>query len=396
MNKLLLIILALGLGAGSARAQLLTGQPTAAFPDSEASRLVKQAPYVFLGRPLQSELYYNEATQKSYVSTAVQVLHVLRGDSLQLGPVEFTAETPTVHTGVGPAHLFGNRKYVYNQDVFLYFGAPSRLPRNPAPFATTNKARVMPAPVGPGLSPTVHFMLSGNAEPARIYGLGREFNTCASLYQHLSSLAKLNLPDPKFSKYQRPFSYQDGRPDWIGVPTSPSSSLADPLTVEEIIQARNTIESAPFVFTGMVINSTRFEDAEGKGYISEVVQPVWIFRSGGVLTKDPIEVVEPEETYEKALRGNVPVVYFAEKSQLPSNPQIRAQVNTMPALRVYKGDAQAKVMIGKVGTVLGYNGLYQSFASPQESWGYINQLPDITPWLPAPASSTSRPTAQKN
>lgn len=359
-----------------------------AFPDSVASRLVKTAPVVFLGRPLQSELYYDEAADKTFISTAVLVLHVLRGDSVKYGTIELTEESPVPHTGVGPKHLFGNRKYVYNMDAQMYFCMPSRMPRNPYPFATSNRARVSPARVGPGLSPTIQFLTSGGAEPTRIYGLGREFASTASLYQHLSKLGRLNLPDVKFGKYQRPFTYNDGREAWIGVPTSPASSLLDPLTPEEIIQARNGILSAPFVFTGLVESSTRFEGPDGTAYVSELVQPVWIFRSGGQLQKTGlIEVVETEDAYAKGLRQNVPVVYFATESSLPANPATKSQV-LMPTMRAYKGDLQAKIMIGKVGTVLGYNGLYQSFTSPQESWQYINRLPGVTPWLPP---STSAP-----
>ncbi|SNR89053.1 hypothetical protein [Hymenobacter mucosus] len=362
-----------------------------AFPDSVASRLVKTAPVVFLGRPLQSELYYDEAADKTFISTAVLVLHVLRGDSVKYGTIELTEESPVPHTGVGPKHLFGNRKYVYNMDAQMYFCMPSRMPRNPYPFATSNRARVSPARVGPGLSPTIQFLTSGGAEPTRIYGLGREFASTASLYQHLSKLGRLNLPDVKFGKYQRPFTYNDGREAWIGVPTSPASSLLDPLTPEEIIQARNGILSAPFVFTGLVESSTRFEGPDGTAYVSELVQPVWIFRSGGQLQKTGlIEVVETEDAYAKGLRQNVPVVYFATESSLPANPATKSQV-LMPTMRAYKGDLQAKIMIGKVGTVLGYNGLYQSFTSPQESWQYINRLPGVTPWLPpsTPAAVTS-------
>lgn len=359
-----------------------------AFPDSVASRLVKTAPVVFLGRPLQSELYYDEAADKTFISTAVLVLHVLRGDSVKYGTIELTEESPVPHTGVGPKHLFGNRKYVYNMDAQMYFCMPSRMPRNPYPFATSNRARVSPARVGPGLSPTIQFLTSGGAEPTRIYGLGREFASTASLYQHLSKLGRLNLPDVKFGKYQCPFTYNDGREAWIGVPTSPASSLLDPLTPEEIIQARNGILSAPFVFTGLVESSARFEGPDGTAYVSELVQPVWIFRSGGQLQKTGlIEVVETEDAYAKGLRQNVPVVYFATESSLPANPATKSQV-LMPTMRAYKGDLQAKIMIGKVGTVLGYNGLYQSFTSPQESWQYINRLPGVTPWLPP---STSAP-----
>ena len=364
-----------------------------AFPDSVAARLVKTAPTIFLGRPLQSELFYDEATHKAYIATAVLVLHVLRGDSLRAGTVELTEDVPTPHTGVGPYHLFGHRKYVYNTDAYMYFCRRSPLPRNPTPFATSNRTRLSPAPAGPGLSPTIHFLSSGDAEPTRIYGLGREFTSPASLYQHLATLSKLQLPDARFARYQRPFTYNDGREDWIGVPTSPASSLQDPLTPEEIIQARSTIEAAPFIFTGMVTGSSRFEDAQGVGYVAELVQPIWIFRGGNVLSKTAlIEVVETEEAYEKGLRQNVPVVYFATPSTLPARSASPQQA-AGPALRAVGGDVQAKIMIGKVNGVLGYSGLYQTFSSPQESWQYINGLPDVVPWLPPkktpPVTSTT-------
>ena len=385
MKTILLVLLTL-LSQIPALAQV------SAFPDSVASRLVKTAPVVVLGRPLHSELFYNEATQKAYISTAVLVLHVLRGDSVKNGTIELVQDVPSPHTGVGPAHLFGHRKYTYNMDAFMYFCAPACLPKNPTPFATSNRARLSPAHTGPGLTPSIQFLTSGSSEPTRIYGLGREFESTTSLYQHLSKLSKLNLPEVKFARYQKPFAFMDGREDWIGVPTSPASSLQDPLTPEEIIQARNSILSARFIFTGMVLSSTRYEDAEGNAFMSEIVQPIWLFKSGGVLSKSLIEVVETEEAYQKGLRQNVPVVYFAQESDLAPNPSPSSQV-TNPVMRAYKGDAQAKIMIGKVGTVLGYSGLYQTFSSPQESWQYINKLPGVTPWLPqssGPAVTTTK------
>lgn len=369
MKPILLLLLTL-LSQLPARAQV------SAFPDSVAARLVKTAPVIILGRPLQSELYYDEPTQKAYIATAVLVLHVLRGDSVKYGTIELVENVATPHAGVGPHHLFGNRKYVYNMDAQMYFCMPAQLPRNPTPFATSNRARLSPARVGPGLSPSIQFLASG-----------REFASPASLYQHLGTLAKLHMPDTKFAKYQRPFAYNDGREAWIGVPTSPASSLQDPLTPEEIIQARNGILGAPFIFTGMVHSTTHFQDAEGHAYVSELVQPIWVFRSGGKLTKQGlIEVVETEEAYEKGLRQNVPVVYFAGESTLPANAGTQGQASG-PVLRAWNGDVQAKIMIGKVGTVLGYNGLYQSFASPQESWAYINKLSGVTPWLPPTSGS---------
>lgn len=384
---LLLLLLLLSAPGWS---QSTTGSQLSAFPDSVASRLVKRATVVVLARPLHSEMFYDEATQKSYISTAVLVLHVLRGESVKNGTLEITQNTCFPHKGVGPTHDFGHRKYTYNQDVFMYFCEPSRLPVNPNPFDTYNKQRLSLAVAGPGLSPTIHFLTSSSGEPARIYGLGREFDSPAGLYQHLTSLTKLALPEVKFTKYQRPYTFVDDREDWIGVPTSPSSALDDVLTTEEIIQERNAIVKAPYIFTGMVLSSTRFEDNAGEAYVSEIVQPIWIFRIGGVEPKGLIEVVETEENYEKGLRQNVPVVYFATDTQLPPNPTTKSQVPTAP-LRAYNGDAHAKIMIGKAGTVLGYNGLYQTFSSPQESWAFINQLPDVKPWLP-PAPSTQATT----
>jgi len=370
------------------RAQQSSGLPTAAFPDTAAARLVKTAPSIFLGRPLHSELYYNTATKKAYVATAVLVLHVLRGDSVKNGTLELTADVASPHQGVGPTHAFGNRRYVYNQDAFVYFCTPSKLPRNPAPFSTDNTVRLSLAAAGPGLAPMIQFIASAGAEPTRIYGLGREFETTASLYKYLGALGKLRLPDPKFGKYQRPYQFLDARPDWVGVPTSPSSALADPLTPEEIIQARATILTAPLIFTGMVVRSTRFEDAAGVRYVSELVQPVWVFRGPVAVGKQLVEVVEPEESYVRGLRQNVPVVYFAAQTSLPANSQTKAQLAAGP-YRALGGDSQAKVMIGKVGAAMGYNGLYQSFSSPQESWQYINQLPGVPPWLPAAAGGVT-------
>lgn len=362
----------------SSQAQGIPGLPSSAFPDSTASRLVKTAPVVLLGRPLHSEMFYSEATQKSYISTAVLVLHVLRGDSVKNGTIELLQETPTPHEGVGPHHLFGNRKYMYNNDAHMYFCTPSRLPRNPTPFQTDNQLRLSMAKMGPGLSPTIQF-LAGSPEPTRIYGLGREFQSTAILYAHLSRLGKLNMPDLKFGRYQRPYAYKETRPEWIGVPTSPASSLLDYQTPEEIIQARNVIQTAPYIFAGLVLSATRFADAQGQGYVSELVQPVWLFRTGGVLTKDLIEVVETEEDYARENRQNVPVVYLATETTLPGNPATKKQV-TQPVLRLHGGNPQAKIMIGKVGA--GTHGLYHGFNTPQESWGYINQLPNVTPWLP--------------
>lgn len=385
------LILLLLLLCGPCWAQSTTGFTTSAFPDTIAFRLVKTAPVVLLARPLHSEMFYDESTQKAYIATAVQVLHVLRGESVKSGTLEITQNVSSPHTGVGPKHDFGHRKYTYNQDVFMYFCEPSRLPVNPNPFETTNQQRLSLALAGPGLSPTIHFLSSGSGEPTRIYGLGREFDSPTALYHHLTALTKLSLPDPKFSKYQKSYTFADGREDWIGVSSSPSSSLDDLLTPEEIIQARNEIVKSPYIFTGMVLSSTRFEDAEGAAFISEIVQPVWVFRAGGVPPKGLVEVVETEENYAKGLRQNVPVVYFATDTQLPANPATKSQVPTAP-LRAFNGDIQAKIMIGKAGTVLGYNGLYQTFSSPQESWQFINQLPDVSPWLPATAAKTPATT----
>lgn len=388
------LLLLLALISSPCWAQQTPGLPASAFPDSVASRLVKTAPVVVLGRPLHSEIFYSPVTQKSYIATAMLVLHVLRGDSVKNGTIELLQETPIPHAGVGPHHLFGNRKYIYNNDAHIYFAAPSRLPRNPTPFQTDNRARLMLASAGPGLSPTIEFLTSGGTEPTRIYGLGREFDSTPGLYTHLSRISKLDMPDMKFAKYQRPYAYKETREQWLGVPTSPASALQDLLTPEEVIQARKDIQSAPYIFTGMVLSSTRFEDEEGKAYVSEIVEPIWLFRTGGVLTKTLIEVVETEEAYAKGLRQNVPVVYFATPTMLPSNPASKGQVPSAP-LRAYNGDMQAKIMIGKVGPVMGYNGLYQSFSSPQESWSYINQLPKVTPWLP-PTKGPEVTTAKGN
>lgn len=99
-------------------------------------KIIRQAPIVFVGRPLQAE-FYKDASGIIYHSTVIQILEVLRGEArLKPGTVELV-ERVEQSSELEERYRFAPGS-VYDQDYGVYFAEPSTNPAKTVPYQTSN------------------------------------------------------------------------------------------------------------------------------------------------------------------------------------------------------------------------------------------------------------------
>jgi len=149
-------------------------------------RIIRKAPIVFLGRPLQGQSY-EDASGRIYESTVIQVLDVLRGNKLlKTGTVEFIdslVQTPELRAW----YRFGGTN-VYERDYGVYFAAPSTYPAQREPYHTTNgKLQLKPF----GSNPQAKVLVSYGSHGSIVEGLYLAWSTEPAMLEYINKLPKL-------------------------------------------------------------------------------------------------------------------------------------------------------------------------------------------------------------
>lgn len=109
---------------------------------AEADRISRNAPLVFLGRPLSGEFYQDSLSGRIYKSTLVQVLEVLRGqDALIPGTIEVD-DSLEQSALVSKGYKMGGYAHYSGEEWGIYFCTLSTLPPNSKAEPTDNKVAV--------------------------------------------------------------------------------------------------------------------------------------------------------------------------------------------------------------------------------------------------------------
>lgn len=109
---------------------------TPAAKTAAMERIIRQAPIVFLGRPLQGH-FYKDAWGRIYQSTVLQILEVLRGEArLKPGTVEWV-DSLEQSPDLEEQYRFGGTS-IFGQEYSIYFAEPSANPAQVVPYQTTN------------------------------------------------------------------------------------------------------------------------------------------------------------------------------------------------------------------------------------------------------------------
>lgn len=141
------------------------------------------------------------------------------------------------------------------------------------------------------------------------------------------------------------------------------------------------LATAPYVFLGVVIDTSTFTGNDGVAYVSETCQIIWNFRGQRGTKTGLIEVIEPASSYRAPAQPAGAVIYCAGPTELAGNPANRQTFSPTAPVRLYLGNPQAKICRLQENQPL-YGGLQQQFESSQAAWEYVNSQPGLRPWRP--------------
>lgn len=141
------------------------------------------------------------------------------------------------------------------------------------------------------------------------------------------------------------------------------------------------LSGAPYVFLGVVIDTTTFTGKDGISYVSETCQIIWNFRGQKGTKTGLIEIVEPASSYRAPAQPGGAVIYCAGPTALAGNPTRQQAFSPMAPVRLYLGNPQAKICRLQENQPA-YQGLQQQFDSSQAAWEYVNTQPGLRPWRP--------------
>lgn len=214
---------------------------TPAAKTAARERIIRQAPIVIVGRPLQAE-FYKDVSGKIYRTTVLQILEVLRGGGkVQAGTVEWVdslEQTPQLEE----SFRFGGTS-VYDREWGVYFGAPSTYPARNFPYQTSNRPLIL-KPQGSDKEAKVQVLFGDDGSV--VQGLYRGWGGEELVPAYINSLPRIKplVKGVDASRYPK-VQYRDNRPGGMNIYAPDARLGSGDKVVETLAEAPNSEPTGP-------------------------------------------------------------------------------------------------------------------------------------------------------